>query len=285
MSKRLIVDSHVHLWDPAKLEYPWLESVPAIADAHLPSDYRSASSNHDVSKLVFVQCDVSVSQSRDEVRWIAKLAETEEPRIAGIVAFAPVADGAAVASELEWLETIPLVRGVRQLIQPVEDDGFCARPEFIRGVRLVGEAGLSFDICIKGDGQFASLLALVEQCPDVRFVLDHIGKPFIAEGIIDTWAGHIRELASSPNVYCKLSGVTSEADWSAWSLDDLRPYADVVLDAFGPDRVMFGSDWPVVNLSSTWSGWVESLDKLVAEIGEEERRRLFHDNAVAFYRL
>lgn len=285
MSNLTIIDSHVHLWDTAKLNYPWLSDIPAIDGPHLPADYRDASRDHDVEKLVFVQCDVSTSQSRDEVRWVSELAETDEQRIAGIVAWAPVASGAAVTPELDWLATMPLVRGVRQLIQPEADDGFCATPDFVRGVRLVGQAGLSFDLCIKGDGQFASVLALVEQCPDVRFVLDHIGKPFIAERIMDPWAGYIRELATAPNVFCKLSGVSTEADWNAWSVDDLRPYVETILDAFGMERVMFGSDWPVVNLSSSWSGWVETLDELVAEIGEEERRRLFHDNAVAFYRL
>ena len=269
----------------AQLDYPWLADVPAIAGAHLPSDYGKASQDHNISKIVFVQCDVSVDQSRDEVRWVSDLAETEEPRIAGIVAWAPVADGAAVTAELEWLATMPLVRGVRQLIQPEADDAFCAKPDFVRGVQLVGQAGLSFDLCIKGDGQFASVLALVEQCPDVRFVLDHMGKPFIAEGIVEPWAAYIGRLAQAPNVFCKISGVTTEADWETWSPDSLRPYTDTVFEAFGFDRVMFGSDWPVVNLSSTWAGWVESLDELVAEVGEEERRRLFHDNAAAFYRL
>jgi len=285
MSNMTLIDSHVHLWDTARLDYPWLTDVPAIANPHLPSDYREASSDYDVAKLVFVQCDVAHGQSRDEVRWISELAETDEPRIAGIVAWAPVANGAAVAPELEWLATMPLVRGVRQLIQPEADNAFCAKPDFVRGVQLLGQAGLSFDLCIKGDEQFVSVLALVEQCPDVRFVLDHIGKPFIAEGIVEPWAGYIGQLAQAPNVFCKISGVTTEADWKSWSPDSLRPYTDIVFEAFGFDRVMFGGDWPVVSLSSTWSGWVESLNERGAEIGEEERRRFFHDNAAAFYRL
>ena len=230
MSNMTLIDSHVHLWDTARLDYPWLTGIPAIDSPHLPGEYRDASEGYDVGKLVFVQCDVADGQSRDEVRWISELAETDEPRIAGIVAWAPVAEGSAVAPELEWLATMPLVRGV-------------------------------------------------------RFVLDHIGKPFIAEGIVEPRAGYIGQLAEASNVFCKISGVTTEAVWESWSPDSLRPYTDIVFEAFGFDRVMFGGDWPVVNLSSTWSAWVESLDELVAEIGEEERRRLFHDNAAAFYRL
>ena len=114
---------------------------------------------------------------------------------------------------------------------------------------------------------------------------DHIGKPFIAEGIIEPWAGYISKLAQAPNVFCKLSGVSTEAEWESWSTDSLQPYTDVVLETFGFDRVMFGGDWPVVNLSSSWSGWVETLEELVSGFGEDERRRLFFDNAAAFYRL
>lgn len=285
MSNMTLIDSHVHLWDTAKLNYPWLADIPAIDGPHLPADYRDASRGYDVDKLVFVQCDVATSQSRDEVRWVSELAETDDQRIAGVVAWAPVASGAAVTPELDWLATMPLVRGVRQLIQPEADDGFCATPDFVRGVQLVGQAGLSFELCIKGDGQFASMLTLVERCPDVRFVLDHIGKPFIAEGIIEPWAGYISKLAQAPNVFCKLSGVSTEAEWESWSTDSLQPYTDVVLETFGFDRVMFGGDWPVVNLSSSWSGWVETLEELVSGFGEDERRRLFFDNAAAFYRL
>ena len=222
MSNMTLIDSHVHLWDSARLDYPWLTGIPAIDSPHLPGEYRDASEGYDVEKLVFVQCDVADGQSRDEVRWITELAETDEPRIAGIVAWAPVAEGSAVAPELEWLATMPLVRGVRQLIQPEVENAFCAKPDFVRGVQLVGQAGLSFDLCIKGDGQFASVLALVEQCPDVRFVLDHIGKPFIAEGIVEPWAGYIGQLAEASNVFCKISGVTTEAVWESWSPDSLR---------------------------------------------------------------
>ena len=181
MPNMTLIDSHVHLWDTIRLDYPWLADVPAIDSPQLPGEYRDASAGYDVDELVFVQCAVANGQSRDEGRWISELAETDEPRIAGIGAWAPVANGAAVAAELEWLATMPLVRGVRQLIQPETDDAFCTKPDFVRGVQLVGQAGFSFDLCIKGDGQFASVLALVEQCPDVRFVLDHIGKPFISE--------------------------------------------------------------------------------------------------------
>lgn len=232
MSNMTLIDSHVHLWDTARLDYPWLTGIPAIDSPHLPGEYRDASEGYDVEKLVFVQCDVADGQSRDEVRWISELAETDEPRIAGIVAWAPVAEGSAVAPELEWLATMPLVGGVRQLIQPEADNAFCAKPDFVRGVQLVGQAGLSFDLCIKGDGQFASVLALVEQCPDVRFVLDHIGKPFIAEGIVEPWAGYIGQLAEASNVFCKISGVTTEAVWESWSPDSLRPYTDIVFEAY-----------------------------------------------------
>ena len=280
-----IIDSHLHLWDPERLTYPWLSAVPAIGGPRLPRDFRAASDGFDVKKMVLVQCDTAPEQARDEVRWVAELAAGEEPRLAGIVAWAPVSRGAAAADELDWLADVPLVRGVRQLIQGEADDGFCARPDFVRGVQLLGERGLSFDLCIKGDGQFESVLELVERCPQVDFVLDHLGKPFIGESRIEPWAGCMRRLAEAPNVFCKISGMSTEADWNDWSVDDLRPYAEIAFEAFGPDRVMFGGDWPVVDLASSWPQWVRTLDELTAGFSASGRRKLFHDNAASFYRI
>ena len=280
-----IIDSHVHLWDPARLDYPWLTDVPAIGGPHLPQDYRAACAGYDVEKLVFVQCDTAPRQARDEVRWVAELAAGAETRIAAIVAWAPVSKGEAAEAELDWLASMPLVRGVRQLIQSEADDGYCARPDFVRGVRLLGARGLSFDLCIKGDGQFESVLELVGQCPDVNFVLDHLGKPFIAQSRIEPWANHIRRLAQAPNVACKVSGMCTEADWEDWSAQDLRPYAEIAFEAFGADRIMFGGDWPVVNLAATWTQWLRTLNELAGGFSEADRRKLFRDNAASFYRI
>ena len=280
-----IIDSHLHLWDPARLTYPWLSAVPAIGGPRLARDFRAASAGYEVEKMIFVQCDALPEQARDEIRWVAELAADEEPRLAGIVAWASVSSGAAAAPELDWLADQRLVRGVRQLIQSEDDDRYCARPDFVRGVQLLGERGLSFDLCIKGDGQFESVLELVGRCPEVAFALDHLGKPFIGQSRIEPWAEHIRRLADAPNVVCKVSGMCTEADWNDWTVDDLRPYAEIAFEAFGPGRLMFGGDWPVVDLASTWVQWVQTLTELTAGFSAADRRKLFHDNAASFYRI
>jgi L-fuconolactonase len=184
---------------------------------------------------------------------------------------------------MEALAACPLVRGVRRIVQFEKDDTFCLRPDFVRGVRLLGEFGMSFDICIKGDAQFQNALQLVRACPDVRFILDHIGKPFIKEKIMEPWATHLRELAAMPNTWCKMSGLVNEADWERWQPADLRPYLDRVFDCFGFERVIFGGDWPVCTLASPYRRWFETLLDAVKGCSDAERRGLFHDNGARFY--
>ena len=144
--------------------------------------------------------------------------------------------------------------------------------------------GLSFDICISHI-HLENTIKLVRQCPKVRFILDHIGKPDIKNHVIDPWREHLRTLASMENVWCKMSGLVVEADWERWTEADLRPYIDFVLECFGFDRVMFGGDWPVVLRASRWEQWVTALAKAMQGASPEERRKLFHDNAISFYRL
>jgi L-fuconolactonase len=179
----------------------------------------------------------------------------------------------------------PLFQATRVFRTPRIRKGICLRPDFIRGVQLLPEYDLSFDICIKGDPQFASTLELVRQCPGVNFILDHIGKPFIKEGIMEPWAGYMRELAALPNTICKVSGLVVEADCEIWTPADIRPYLDHALESFGFDRVAFGGDWPVVTLATSYKRWIETLWGAVGDCTDDERRKLFHDNAAAFYRV
>lgn len=279
-----IVDAHVHLWDTAKLSYPWLAGVPAINRPFLPADYREATAGLNVEKAVFLQCDPAPGQALDEAAWVASLAG-EEPRLKGIVAGASLERGDGARGELEALARIPLVRGVRRLIQSEPDPGFCLRPGFVTGVRALAEYGFSFDVCVKGDGQLESAVELVRRCPGVRFVLDHIGKPFIKEGRTEPWKSRIRALAELPNAWCKVSGVATEADHGKWKAADLEPYLDHVIGCFGFGRVMFGGDWPVCTLATPYRRWVETLAGAVEAASEDERCRLFGATAEAFYRV
>ncbi len=277
-----IIDSHVHFWDPGRMEYPWLESLPPLHRPHLPSDFQAASSGVEVESVVFVQAEVARSRYRDEVEWVTSFA-AGEPRVSGIVAWAPLEDGESAEGAVESLASNPLVKGIRRIIQS-EALGFCLRDDFVEGVRLLPRFGLSFDLCVN-HAQLANTVELVRRCPDGRFILDHIGKPDIATALFDPWKQHIRDLAAFPNVTCKMSGLVTEADHESWSPRDLTPYIDHVIESFGFDRVMYGSDWPVATLASDYPRWVATLEDAVTGCSAAERRMLFRDNAERIYRL
>jgi L-fuconolactonase len=279
-----IVDTHLHIWDPAKIRYPWLAGVPRLNRPHLPEHYRAATEGWVIEKMVFVQCEADFAQYADEVAWVTEQARAD-PRIRAIVAWAPLEEAAAARDTLAMLARNPLLRGIRRIIQFENDPGFCLRPDFIQGVQLLSEFRLTFDICIKGDEQFRNTLELVKRCPDVKFIADHIGKPFIKEKIMEPWAGYMRDLAALPNTWCKMSGLINEAEWETWKPDDLKPYIGHVLNCFGADRVLFGGDWPVCTLAGTYRRWMDTLWQAVSGLAEAEKRKLFHDNAEAFYRI
>ena len=277
-----LVDTHVHLWDPQRLRYRWLDGNAQLNRSHLVADYRRACGDVRVAKLVFVQCDCAPEQALAEVEWVSGLAR-EEPRLRGIVARASLEDGDAVQPHLEKLAALPLVKGVRRLIQG-ESNEFCLAPKFVRGVQLLHAHGFSFDLCLKHP-QLANTIRLVRQCPDVNFVLDHIGKPDVKAGRLEPWRAELRELAALPNVWCKLSGMVTEADHARWTAADLRPYIDHVLACFGAERVMFGSDWPVSTLATDYPRWVATLDDALRGCSADELRRIYVTNAENFYRV
>jgi L-fuconolactonase len=191
---------------------------------------------------------------------------------------------AAKADVEQLLAANPLVKGIRRIIQFEPDIEFCLRPDFVKGVQLLANYGLSFDICIS-HSQLANTIKLVAQCPNVQFILDHIGKPDIKNHLLDPWRAEMKTLASFPNVWCKVSGLVTEADHQQWTRDDLKPYIDHVISCFGFDRVIYGGDWPVAYQATDYPRWVETLAWAVSGCSDSELRRLFHDNAVTFYRL
>ncbi|MEZ5666559.1 MAG: amidohydrolase family protein [Alphaproteobacteria bacterium] len=278
-----IVDAHVHLFDTARLSYPWLESVPKINKSFLPADFDRLRGGVAVEKIVFAEVAVADHQHLDEAAFITELAETE-PRIQAMVAAAALEKGDAIIPTLERLAEFKLTRGVRRLIEAQPDIGFCLQPKFIEGVRLLPDYGFSFDICIK-HWQLHNTLAFVRQCPDVPMVLDHIGKPGIRHDLIEPWWSQIRQLAEMPNVMCKISGVVTEADHDRWRPEQITAYLCRIIDVFGFDRIMFGSDWPVSELTHAYAHWVDMLDRLTAACTEEERRKFFRENAMRFYRI
>lgn len=277
-----IVDTHVHFWEPRRLRYAWLDDLPTLNRPFLPDHVPTRGANWNVEALIFVQADCTPERGMKEVEWVMALAASDA-RIRGIVAFAPLETGRAVRPILEAVNKFPLVKGVRRLIQS-EPLGFSVQPDFVAGVQLLPDYGLSCDLCIRHH-QMRAVIQLVRQCPEVSFVLDHIGKPDIKSGLLDPWRKEIAELAALPNVACKLSGLVTEADWQQWKPADLYPYIQHTVEVFGSERVMYGSDSPVVTLAATYSQWIETLLEATQSLSEAERDKLFRQNGAKFYRL
>lgn len=276
------VDTHVHFWDRARLPYDWLEPLTQISAPHSPATYRAETAAAPPEKIVFLQCIGDLHRWREEVEWIEELAR-EEPRIAGIVASCPMDEGDTTLGILDALAERPLVKGVRQNIQD-EARGFCTRDAFVAGVQACGGRGLNFDLCCYHP-QLPDLAELVSRCPETTFVLDHLGKPGIRAGVIDQWRVDLSALAALTNVTGKLSGIITEADFDHWTIDDLRPYVDHYVAAFGSDRLVWGSDWPVAKLAGTHAGWLATARELLAGLTDDAQDAVFYRNALRVYRL
>ena len=277
---RGIIDTHVHFLDVARFEYPWLGREPAHRRSWTCDDYSRASDGCGIGRIVVVECDADASFGFEEAQWMHELARNE-PRIVGVVARASF-DGLR-RLELERIASLPLVRGVRDNIQG-HSSGYCLSDCFVQGVRATHERGLHFELCITHD-QMREAIELVRLCPDGKFVLDHCGKPAIRDKLREPWTALLFELAAFNNVYCKISGLVTEADWQAWREDDVLEYAGVAARAFGPDRILFGSDWPLNELAGGYSRWLAATERLAAAWKASERERFFWRNAEHVYRL
>jgi L-fuconolactonase len=277
----VVVDSHHHLWDPATREYPWLagDALAPIRKRYDVADLRSRTSSAGVSRTVLVQ---TVSEVEETVEFLAVAAGARD-LVAGVVGWVDLT-AADVADELARLRDggAPLV-GIRHQAQDEPDPEWLARADVVAGVRAVAAAGLVYDLLVLPH-QLPAAITLVRQVPEGRFVLDHAAKPLIASGVREPWESLVRGLARLPNVACKLSGLVTEADWQSWQKSDIQPYVDVVLAAFGPDRVMFGSDWPVCELVAGYPEVFALAGDLCAGLSEAERASVFGDTAHAWYR-
>jgi L-fuconolactonase len=278
----VIVDAHVHLWNPGQLRYAWLDDLAALNRPMLPADLANASAAADVRKFIFVESGCDASQSLAEVDWITDLAKVE-PRLKGIIAHAPLEHGSAVRADLELLASRPLVKGVRRNLQGESDD-FLRQPALIEALKILPEFSSTFDICVRAD-QLPAATELVRHAPQVQFVLDHCGKPAVRDKNFKPWAHHLRELAMFPNVFCKISGLATEADWNSWRSEDLQPYFEHALACFGPQRVLFGSDWPVATLATSYERWIETVLEMIPNLNEHERTQLFQTNAERIYHV
>ena len=275
-----IVDAHVHFWDPSVLRYPWLEGLPSLDRPFLPAAYTSATSGIPIESMMLVEANCLPHQTLGEADFFEEAAGLDS-RVAGIVAFASLTTPAELDVTLDALAARPRVKGIRHNIQG-EAAGFCTRPSFVDGVRKVGARGLTFDLCATHD-RLRDVVELVRLCPDTRFVLDHCGKPAIRDRRLDPWRTDIADLAECANVWCKLSGLVTEASPTEWREADLVPYASHVVERFGTERVMYGSDWPVLTLTADYAAWFRFTEWLTNGWSDAEQRAFYRGNALRAY--
>ena len=278
-----IIDSHVHLLDTKRFSYAWAAGVPPLQRDVSASDLTRAAAPAVIEAFVFAEVDVDDPQYMAEARWIDALSTTDK-RLKGAVAALPMERGAVLEGEMAALAALGVVRGVRRLIQNQKDPGYVLQPKFMEAVKLLPRYQLSFDVCIF-HSQMETTLAFMRQCPEVSFILDHIGKPGIKAGLLDPWRAHLKAMAALPNVVCKLSGVTTEADHKSWTREQLWPYIDHVVSCFGFDRLMYGGDWPVSELAGNYGAWLATLDWATQGCSAEDKRKLYRDTAIRAYRL
>jgi L-fuconolactonase len=279
-----VVDTHVHLYDAKSIAYPWMKGL-SIDARHDSEVFSGAIAPIVVDKIVFVEVAAAPGTNFDEVRWVENAARAD-PRIQAMVATVALEEGRAIESEVADFARRPLARDVRRLIQGhVDEPGWCLRPGYLDGVKIVAEYGLGCEIGIKHP-QMRDAIRLVERFPHVRFTFDHIGKPGIKDGLMEPWKSELRALAQFPNILCKVSGVVTEANNESWSYDTVAPYISCAIETFGFEKVMFGGDWPVMELAHcTYPQWVAIVDRVVAGASLTEQRKLFRDNAIRHYRM
>jgi L-fuconolactonase len=274
-----IFDSHQHFWQVGRFDYPWMSpELGVLYQDYLPADLGPVLKRCGVDQTVLVQA----SNSLAETRWLLSLAD-QSPLIAGVVGWVDLASE-TLAQELDELVAHPKFKGVRHLVESEPADDWLTQPSVIRGLEIMGKRGVSYDLLVHTRHlKYARTVA--EQRPELRLVVDHMAKPPIARHGISEWESEIKELAAYENVWCKLSGLVTEADWKSWRVKDLQPFVDRALEYFGPRRMMFGSDWPVCLLAATYDQVLDAAELLVRDLHSEERDHLFRKNAIEFYRL
>jgi L-fuconolactonase len=273
------IDAHHHLWRYDAAEYGWLtDEMKALRRDFLPKDLMAELAVAGIDGTVAVQA----RQTLDETRWLLDLADECEA-IKGVVGWAPIA-GEDFPGVMEEFEHRKKLKGLRHVIQGEPDENYILRADFNAGIEAMQGSGLVYDILIY-NRHLPQTIEFVDEYPEQVFVLDHIAKPQIAVGLMDPWSENLHELALRKNVWCKVSGLVTEADWKKWNVETLRPYLDTVVDAFGPERLMAGSDWPVCLVATEYKAWFELLRGYFAEFSESERDAIFGDTAIKVYGL
>jgi L-fuconolactonase len=275
----LIVDSHQHFWQLGRFDYPWMTpEVEILCQDYLPPTLAPILTRRGVEKTVLVQA----SNSLAETRWLLSLADQYQ-FIAGVVGWVDLR-ASDVDRRLDEFTAHSKFKGVRHLVESEPADDWLIQPSVLDGLRALASRGVAYDLLVH-TRHLKHVKIVVESCPELNLVIDHMAKPPIARGEVSEWAREIKQLAAFPNVSCKLSGLVTEADWTNWRVEDLKPFVNTALEYFGPRRMMFGSDWPVCLLGSSYDRVLDAFQFLLSPLKDDDRNRMFAGNANKFYRL
>jgi predicted TIM-barrel fold metal-dependent hydrolase len=279
-----VIDTHQHLWDLDRFRLPWIKKDSPLHRSFLLSDYDKATEGLGITRTIYMEVDVDPAQQQAEADYVLGLCREGKTRMAAaVVSGRPASEG--FEKYVRPLAATKYIKGLRQVLHGEGTPaGYCLQKEFIRGIRLLGDLGLRFDLCMRR-GELRDGARLVDACPQTSFILDHCGNADVQARDQSAWRRDLAEVARRKNVVCKVSGIVASAKPGRWTADDLAPIVKHTLDVFGPDRVMFGGDWPVCTLAATYRQWFEALQAIVHERSAAERRKLFHDNAVRVYGL
>jgi L-fuconolactonase len=273
-----IVDTHLHLWDRSVMDYPWLSSI--LDRDFLVPDFQQATRGIPIKKMIFVECARKPEQYLTEIKWVEERAK-EDPRIKGMVAYFPLEKGESYREEMEELAEHNIVRSIRKGV----DVELLQNRQFLEGVKMMDEKGLNYDLNIQPP-LMGEALGFVKKFPNMKFILNHIANPSIASGEHwETWKKELEELGKLDNVNCKVSGMITKADPSSWKVSDLHPYFDHVMESFGPDRVVYGGDWPVVLRAGSYMDWMQAFLTLTTDLSEDEKQLLYFKNAERIYKI
>lgn len=275
----MTIDAHQHFWKYEPIKHKWInDSMSVIRRDFMPSDLLKVYGENGIDGCVAVQAD----QTMEETNFLLWLSE-QHSFIKGIVGWVDLR-AKNVNEVLEEYKTHSKIKGFRHVVQGERDHNFLLRPDFMNGISLLEKKGYVYDILVLPP-QLGAVLEFVKRFPNQKFVIDHIAKPYIKDGFYEGWAIMMTEIAKHENVYCKLSGMVTEADFDSWSADQIRPYMNLVLEAFGPSRLMFGSDWPVCLVAGNYKEVKKLVTDFISGLGLPEQSAIMGSNAIEFYSL
>ncbi|TWI85431.1 L-fuconolactonase [Lacibacter cauensis] len=273
-----IIDTHQHFWKYDPVNYSWItDEMQVIRKDFLPGDLAVVVNEEKLLGTVAVQAD----QTETETDWLLQLAAKND-FIKGVVGWVELRSS-HIEERLQYYQQFSKLKGFRHVLQG-EEPSFMLQESFLNGISKLNEYGFAYDILIFPQ-HLEAALQLVKQFPQQRFVVDHVAKPYIKDGKIDEWKTGMQQLAKHNNVNCKISGMVTEADWKKWKAEQLKPYIDIVVESFGIDRIMYGSDWPVCLVASSYNKWIETVKDYFSSYSADEQEKIFSGNAIKFYQL